>query len=291
MIRNATVAGHNRLRLNTRKLFLIIRADRSLKILIVIIILGSLLMGLSGHFIQPYKTTQTYTEQMYSYRIEHNGLNYPNQKLNLYALAPNYPIYITVDDSQHTLLSYQVYFINDTNNAIGIGPATLIEQGQISDTTTFVIPHTIYHMTYRLELESPGLPAFTNTVTYEQTTFLYPSSNYYLLIPGILMAVAAILMFGGKIISISSDRERYLSQLKFKDPKDASIVLDQGTRNGNTDFRFPWFANVLLGILLCSGGFTIFGRQYILTWIGIALIIAGVSFILNGIVRLLSKRF
>lgn len=286
-IRNVGDKAHKSLALSLRKLYLVVKSDRTLKIMIGVIIVAGLLIGLSGQFIQPIKTTQTYSEQMYK---PSNVLQPSNQKLNLYALAPDYPIYITIDDSQNTLLDYQVYFVNDTNMAIGLGPATLLAQGQISGTTNLVIPHTIYHMTYRLVLEPVDSPSFMNTVTYTQTTFQYPQSNYYLLASGITLTIAGIVMVGVKIILISSDREKYLSQLKFKDIEDSLVLFNDHNIRRTTEFQLPWFANVLLGILFCALGFTLFGRQFILTWIGLVLIIAGIIFILNGFARLLTKR-
>lgn len=276
--------------LSFKRFMLIIKADRTFQILIAVIILATLFIGLSGHFIQPYKSTQTYSDQMYKYRVERNGLNYPNQNLNIYALAPNYPVYITIEDSQHTVLDYQLFFVNDTNLAMGMGPTTLLAQGQISNTTTLVIPHTIYHMTYRLHLDSPGLPQFVNTVTYTQTIFQYPPANYYLLVPGIILALAGIVILGVKIITIGNDREEYLSKLKFKNPNDAYILQEKAGLPRHARIQFPWYAYSLFGVLLCAIGFTIFGTQFILTWIGGALIIAGIVFILNGIVRKLSRR-
>ncbi len=282
---------HRSLKLSLKKFYLILRADHSLKILIAILLAAAILIGLSGYYIPPYKTTQTYSDQMYKYQIEKNGLNYPNQNLNLYALAPGYPITITIEDSQHTVLDYKLYFINDTGLAMGLGPTTLIQSGQISDTTTLVIPHTIYHMTYRLYLDSPGLPEFKNTVTYTQTLFLYPPANYYLLIPGILLGLAGIVMVGSMLISINSDKDKYYSGLKFKDPKDAYIVQSLGRSSRATYFRFPWYANIFFGILSSAVGFTLFGNSLIfLTWAGIILIIAGVSLILNGVVRHFTNR-
>lgn len=279
---------HRSLKLSIRKLFLILRADKSLSILIAIFVMAGLLLGFSGHFISPYVSQETYSDHMYSYQVMPNGLNYPNQKLNIYALAPNYPIYLTIQDNQHILFDYSIYFINDTGNAVGFGPTTLLYSGQITNTTSLVLPHTIYHMTYRLVLEASGLPSFDTIVTYTQTVYLYPPSNYYLLIPGIMMALVGVVLTGSKIMNIASDKDKYYSNLKFKDPHDAYIVQNLGRSSRASYYRYPWYTTIFFGLISCAAGFIIFGRQFILSWFGIILIIIGISLMLNGLIRYFS---
>lgn len=282
---------HSSLKLTFRKMAILFRGDKSLRILVVLFLLAASLIGLSGHYIQPYITQQSYTMKMYSYQIEHNGLNYPNQNLNIYAMAPDYPIYITILDSQHTVLDYTVYFINDTNNAVGFGPTTLMFSGQISDTTTIVIPHTIYHMTYRLHLDSPGFPAFVNYVNYTQTVSLTPPANYFLLIPGVVLALAGMVILGAKLITVTSDKDKYYSSLDLENPEDEYVLMNLGRRSpSRISFRQTWYGNIILGFASCALGFTIFGRGVLLSWFGVIFVILGIALLLNGMILYFSHR-
>ena len=274
---------------NLKKSFVIIKGDRTLQIIIAVLIAGAILLSFSEYDIQPYVTKTTFQDTLYSYQIERNGLNYPNDKLNVYAMAPNYPIYITIDDSQHLTLDYNVYLVNDTGQAIGYGPATLLFGGQITNTTNLVINNTIYHMTYRLTISAPGLSSFNIPVTVTQTETLYPPANYWILIPGVILMLAGMISIGMKMMSISSDVEKYYSKLNLKKKKDIDIISVKRYSNQSKPTSYENFLSIVIGLSICALGFIVFGHQFLLSWIGIILIIAGISLFLNGLIRLSTR--
>ena len=274
---------------NLKKSFVIIKGDRTLQIIIAVLIAGAILLSFSEYDIQPYVTKTTFQDTLYSYQIERNGLNYPNDKLNVYAMAPNYPIYITIDDSQHLTLDYNVYLVNDTGQAIGYGPATLLFGGQITNTTNLVINNTIYHMTYRLTISAPGLSSFNIPVTVTQTETLYPPANYWILIPGVILMLAGMISIGMKMMSISSDVEKYYSKLNLKKKKDIDIISVKRYSNQSKPTSYENFLSIVIGLSICALGFMVFGHQFLLSWIGIIFVIAGISLLLNGLIRLSTR--
>ena len=274
---------------NLKKSFVIIKGDRTLQIIIAVLIAGAILLSFSEYDIQPYVTKTTFQDTLYSYQIERNGLNYPNDKLNVYAMAPNYPIYITIDDSQHLTLDYNVYLVNDTGQAIGYGPATLLFGGQITNTTNLVINNTIYHMTYRLTISAPGLSSFNIPVTVTQTETLYPPANYWILIPGVILMLAGMISIGMKMMSISSDVEKYYSKLNLKKKKDIDIISVKRYSNQSKPTSYENFLSIAIGLSICALGFMVFGHQFLLSWIGIIFVIAGISLLLNGLIRLSTR--
>ena len=139
-----------------RKFFLIMKADRHLQLAVLLILAGGLLIGFSSQFIPPFVSQESYTIQMTNNPHNAGGGLAQVEELNIYAESPNYPIYININDSQQQTISYQIYFVNDTNLAVGFGPQKLIESGQFNGPVTLTIPNTVYHMSYLLKLSSPN---------------------------------------------------------------------------------------------------------------------------------------
>ncbi len=272
-----------------QKSFVVIKGDRNLQVIIAVLIAGAILLSLSEYDIQPYITKTTFQDNLYSYQIERNGLSYPNDKLNIYAMAPNYPIYITIDDSQHLTLDYNVYLVNDTGQAIGYGPSTFLFGGQITNTTNLVINNTIYHMTYRLTVSAPGLSSFNIPVTVTQTETLIPPANYWILIPGVILMLAGMVSIGMKMMSISSDVEKYYSKLNLKNKRDIDIISVRRYSSLSKQTSYENFLSIVIGLSICALGFVVFGHQFLLSWIGIILVIAGISLFLNGLIRLSTR--
>ena len=207
------------------------------------------------------------------------------EELNIYAESPNYPIYININDSQQQTISYQIYFVNDTNLAVGFGPQKLIESGQFNGPVTLTIPNTVYHMSYLLKLSSPDNSYFLVPVTYSQTVYQYPPANYYLLAPGIIAMLMGVIFIGAGLINIHSDKERYYAHLKLEN-SEIEYLFRQSRQLGT----LPWIGKVVLGPFLAAIGFVLFGNGFLLSWVGIVLILVGIAIMLNGIIQKISAR-
>lgn len=281
--------------LKTKTAAWILKKDRLWQFAAILIVAGLISLSLSEFAIQPYKSELTYTDDMFSYNIGFptNGVNIPNEKLNIQALAPDYPIYITIYDSSHYLLDYSVYFINDTNQAVGFGPSTLLFNGQTSNTTTLTINDPVYNMTYRLVLTSHYNLSYTATVGVRQMQYLYPPVNYFLFIPAVVALLVGAVIAGVKITAVSTDKHRYYARLG--QPEGAATHRSYGgthAYSASTHDNRTKFLNILLGIAFLATGLMSLGKYYLLTWLGIVFIFVGLLFLLNGLLSLvLGGRF
>ncbi len=266
----------------------ILRKDRTVQIIIVAVLAGILLVTLSEYYILPYVSTVSTSTTLSNNSNPGQGV-YPQENLSIYALAPQHPIYISIDDSQHHTLNYEIYLINDTNRAIGLGPKTLLSSGQFNDSTSLVINNTIYHMSYELSLSSASGGTYSVPVSVKQTVYTYPPENYYLLIPGIILLVAGVVLTGSKIMSISSDREGWMDSLgldRYDKNKGMKSVYSSQKKKGTN----LGILNIAIGSALIIVGFFLFGHQYYLSWIAIAAILAGIAYIIGGLIRAFSRR-
>ncbi len=269
-----------------RKLYLVLKADRRIQLALALILVGGLLTGLSTQYIPPYVSQQTYTVQLSNYIHHTETTIYPTDGVNLYAEAPNYPIYINVNNSQNVKIYYQVYFINETNPALAsLAHHQLIMQGELNSTGTIVIPDTIYHTSYSLQLSAPNNTYFNVPVTITQTVYQYPPANYYMLAPGIMAILFGIVITGASFIRLNSDKERYYSNLNL-DSADIDYLFKPSKQLGT----IPWIGKIILGFVLAAFGFILFGNGFLLSWFGVVLILAGIAFMLNGIVQKMSTR-
>ncbi len=268
-----------------RKFFLIMKADRHLQLAVFLLLAGGLLIGFSSQFIPPFVSQESYTIQMTNNPHNAGGGISQVEELNIYAESPNYPIYININDSQQQTISYQIYFVNDTNLAVGFGPQKLIESGQFNGPVTLTIPNTVYHMSYLLKLSSPDNSYFLVPVTYSQTVYQYPPANYYLLAPGIIAMLMGVIFIGAGLINIHSDKERYYAHLKLEN-SEIEYLFRQSRQLGT----LPWIGKVVLGPFLAAIGFVLFGNGFLLSWVGIVLILVGIAIMLNGIIQKISAR-
>ena len=150
----------------------VVRRDRKWQIVVLSLISGAILLGLSEIDVPPYHTELTYQDSMFGYGVGVNGVNFPNERLNIQALSPNDTIHISIPDSGHWVLDYKIYFVNDTNRAVGFGPSKLLFSGETSTGTNLTINNAEYNMTYMLEITSQANHYFFSTVTVNQKEIL-----------------------------------------------------------------------------------------------------------------------
>ncbi len=267
-----------------KRLYKLFRRDRTVQIIVITIVAGGILLGLAEYYIPPYVTTQTYTDNMYPVQLAINGLSYPNLKMNIYSESPNHPINIFIGDNQNYTLNYNLYLINDTNRAIGFGPKQLLMSGQISGPYNIVVNNSEYHMTYQLTLASPANVSFYVPVTETQTVYQYPPANYMLLIPGILLTIGAGVAAAMRLMAVTSDRSRYFMALGMETTASSSRFH---TRAPNK--YYVGLLDLGIGTALAAIGFEIFGKQFLLSWIGVIFVIAGIALILRGALKLASR--
>jgi hypothetical protein len=260
-----------------RKLLLILKADRRLQAALILIIVGGLLTGFSSEYIPPFVSHQTYTVQMNNY--PHDGIKNYSPNLNLYAEAPNYPIYLNIDDSQHAKIFYEVYYAT----AIGYGTKTPIMNGSISSPYTITISNTVYQKYYILYLSAPNNTYFQVSVTLSQTVYQYPPANYYMLAPGIMAILIGMVLVGASFIRIHSDKLKYYSNLKLED-SEIEYLFKPSKQLGT----LPWIGKIIIGFAFTALGFILFGNGFLLSWIGIVFILAGIAMMLNGVVQKMS---
>ena len=268
-----------------RKFLLIMKADRRLQIAVLLLLAGGVLIGLSSQFIPPFVSQESYSIQMTNNPHNAGSGNAQVEELNIYAESPNFPIYININDSQQQTLDYQIYFVNDTNLAVGFGPQKLIESGQFNGPVTLTIPNTVYHMSYLIKLSTPDNSYYSVPVSYSQTVYQYPPANYYLLAPGILAMLMGIIMIGAGLINIHSDKERYYANLNLEN-SEIEYLLKQSRHLGT----LPWIGKVIIGLFLAALGFMLFGNGFLFSWVGIVLILSGIAMMLNGIIHKMSTR-
>lgn len=262
-----------------KKFYFILKADRLLELAITLLVAGALLISISGMYITPFVSQQTGT--IIITNNPHNSQQGYAGQLNLYAEAPGFPIYMNISDPGHQTLTYTVYFVNDTNLAVGFGPETPIVSGQLTDSVDITIPNTIYHMSYLLKINAPNNTFFDAPVYYSQTVYQYPNANIYLLAPGIISMVGGIILVGMSLINMHSDRDYYYGKLKLRN-SEKSYLFKNG---GGIRINLPWFAQVITGLLVTAVGFTLFGRDILYSWIGIIFILGGIAYFLNGLVQ------
>ena len=266
-----------------KKLSLVIKANHIIQLAFVFLVIGIFLLSISGMFIQPFVSQESSSINLTNdTHIVQQGTS---SQLNLYAEAPNYPIYLNISNPSHQTLTYSIYFINDTNQAIGIGPKKLIMTGTFNNSIDLVIPNTVYHMTYTLKITASNQTFFEVPVSYTQTLFQYPPYNIFLLAPGIMTIVAGISTVGMRLINVHSDRDLYYSNLKLENSE-----LQYLMERSSIQIDIPWFGKSILGLVFTVVGFTVFGSGIVLSWVGIILILTGVAFILNGLVQRATKR-
>lgn len=271
-----------------RKFFLILKAERRLQAAILLVLAGAIMIGFSSQYIPPFVSHETYTVDMTNNPHNIGGGSGQVEALNLYAEAPNLPIYININNTQHSTIYYTVYLINDTNLAVGFGPMKTLMSGEFNTSIGITIPNTIYHMSYEMRLTAPNGTYFMVPVTYSQTIYQYPPANYYLLAPGIIAMLAGLVLISGSMIAVHSDRARYYSHLKKLEDGEIDYLM-KPTRSIGT---IPWLAKVIIGLFMSAIGFVFFGHGFLYSWVGIVLIVAGVAVMLNGVVhRVYTGRF
>lgn len=266
-----------------KKLFLILKADRILQAAIVLLVVGTVLVSVSGLYVPPFVSQENgkiiLTNDTHLDQSGYAG------KLSLYAESPGYPIYINISNPGQQGLTYNVYLINDTNNAIGFGPQTLIKNGTLHASENLVITNTSYHMTYLLKINAPNNTIYQVPVYYSQTAFQYPSSNIYLLASGIITMVAGIVAVGMSLIRIHADKDLYYNKLNLE-PYEKQYLF----RGSGLQITIPWIVKVVSGLMAAAIGFTLFGKTIIFSWIGIILILGGLAYFLNGVVQKATHR-
>lgn len=284
--------NENQALVKTRTSVWIFKRDRLWQTAAVLLVAGLVLLSVSEYAIQPYKENMTYSTSMFS-RNSGSVLQDNNQtELFIQALAPNYPIVITIEDPAHYELDYSVLFINDTNQAVGVGPRTVLFQGQVSNTTTLTINNAIYNMTYELVLTPHNSQtSYTATVLVKQTEYLYPPVNYLLFIPAVISLIAALVITGVKMSTGTKDRDKYY--IKLGSGKDYGAFQSRSAYHPSYSYHRPnrqaRLLNIPIGISLMTVGVFSLGKFYLLTWLGITLIFVGVAFSLNGVVNILLR--
>lgn len=268
--------------------FWFLKRDRRWQFIIAIFVAAIVLLSLTEYDIQPYFTKMNYSAEMYNYRLV-KGVNEPVEKLDIQALAPELPINITIPDPQNLLLEYHLYFINDTGLAIGLGPSTLIQSGNITGRTTLSVKNVIDNMTYRLVLHSPTNQTYDFYVSVSQYEEQFPPANYLTLIPGVILLVGGLIASSYMLSVISRDRALYYSSLGYKGPEGAYPSKKHGLAYRLEQSRFGKYMGMIIGVILCAVGLELLGRIYYLTWVSIVLILLGIAFFLGGLIRLTSR--